>query len=164
MACRLVGAKPLSEPVLEYCYFTPQEQISVERHLRNGGIFSQPQCVNKWRPEQNGYHYADVFQMHFLEKKKNHILIKFSQKFVFEEPIGPELLQTCWIVMVNTCMLMYTNRFYRISSRKGNMRNFYICVWLCWEGQLTGIGFEALLKLMDCYVNLGYKKCLKQQF
>ena len=23
MACRLVGAKPLSEPMLEYCYFKP---------------------------------------------------------------------------------------------------------------------------------------------
>ena len=27
MVCRLVGAKPLSEPMLEYCSFEPQEQM-----------------------------------------------------------------------------------------------------------------------------------------
>ena len=27
---RLDGAKPLSEPMLEYCLFEPQEQISVK--------------------------------------------------------------------------------------------------------------------------------------
>ena len=30
MACRLVGAKPLTEPVLEYSKFEPQEQTSVK--------------------------------------------------------------------------------------------------------------------------------------
>ena len=29
MACRLVGAKPLSEPMLEYRYLDPLEQTSV---------------------------------------------------------------------------------------------------------------------------------------
>ena len=29
MACRLFGAKPLSEPMLEYCQLYPPEQISV---------------------------------------------------------------------------------------------------------------------------------------
>ena len=29
MACRLVGAKPLSEPVLEYYWFDPKEQTLV---------------------------------------------------------------------------------------------------------------------------------------
>ena len=27
MACRLFGAKPLSEPILDYCKFDPWEQI-----------------------------------------------------------------------------------------------------------------------------------------
>ena len=30
MACRLVGAKPLSEPMVEYYQFDPQEQNSVK--------------------------------------------------------------------------------------------------------------------------------------
>ena len=30
MACRLVGAKPLSEPILEYCWLDPLEQNSVK--------------------------------------------------------------------------------------------------------------------------------------
>ena len=30
MACRLDGAKPLSEPMLDYCQFEPLEQTSVK--------------------------------------------------------------------------------------------------------------------------------------
>ena len=30
MACRLVGAKPLSDPKLDYCQLGPREQISVK--------------------------------------------------------------------------------------------------------------------------------------
>ena len=30
MACRLLGAKPLTEPVLTYCQLDPQEQTSVK--------------------------------------------------------------------------------------------------------------------------------------
>ena len=62
MACRLVGAKPLFEPMLEYCQLGPCEQISVKFN-RNLNIFIQenafeyvvwkmavvlslPQCVN----------------------------------------------------------------------------------------------------------------------
>ena len=30
MACRLAGAKPLSEPMLEYCSLDPWEQTSVK--------------------------------------------------------------------------------------------------------------------------------------
>ena len=30
MACRLFGAKPLSEPLLEYCLLDPWEQTSVK--------------------------------------------------------------------------------------------------------------------------------------
>ena len=29
MPCRLVGAKQLSEPMLKYCWFDPEEQTSV---------------------------------------------------------------------------------------------------------------------------------------
>ena len=30
MACRLDGAKPLSEPMLEYCKLAPMEQVLVK--------------------------------------------------------------------------------------------------------------------------------------
>ena len=39
------------------------------------------------------------------------------------------LLQICWIVMAN--MFIYTNKFDRISSRKGNNRNFIISTSVC---------------------------------
>ena len=61
MACRLDGAKPLSEPLLEYCWLDPWEQTSVKfqsqfKHfhsrkciwkccLRNGVHLSRPQYV-----------------------------------------------------------------------------------------------------------------------
>ena len=32
MACRLVGAKPLSEPMLDYFYLDPLEQTSVKSY------------------------------------------------------------------------------------------------------------------------------------
>ena len=62
MACRLVGAKPLSKPMMEYCYFDPWEQTSMKSlsklihchsrkciwkcRLEKATIFSRPQCVN----------------------------------------------------------------------------------------------------------------------
>ena len=47
-------------------------------------------------------------------------------------------------------MFVYTNKFDRISSRKGN---FYICVWLCWVCLLAAIGYEALpVYNLICYV------------
>ena len=58
MACRLVGAKPLSEPVLECCWLDPWEQTPVKSQskfvnfhsrkfirkcrLENGGLFASP--------------------------------------------------------------------------------------------------------------------------
>ena len=34
MACRLIGAKPLPEPILSYCQFDHQEQTSVKLESR----------------------------------------------------------------------------------------------------------------------------------
>ena len=61
MACRLDGAKPLSETMLDYCYLNPYEQTSVkfqsefkhfihENALENvvceiASILSRPQCI-----------------------------------------------------------------------------------------------------------------------
>ena len=66
MACRLDGAKPLSEPLLEYCSLDPWEQTSVKIssefknfhsrkciwkcRLRNGVHLSRPQWVNSLYP------------------------------------------------------------------------------------------------------------------
>ena len=66
MACCLASTKPLSEPMLEYCYLDPQEQTIVKFN-RNSCFFiqentfenvvwkmvaflSQPQCDNSLRP------------------------------------------------------------------------------------------------------------------
>ena len=62
MACRLVGAKPLSEPMLPYCQLDPKEHILMKSYLRFkrfhqrkcswkcrqgiGQYLSRPQCVN----------------------------------------------------------------------------------------------------------------------
>ena len=61
MTCRLAGAKPVSEPMLEYCWFDHWEQTSMKSlsklihfcsrkcickcRLENGGHLSRPQCV-----------------------------------------------------------------------------------------------------------------------
>ena len=56
MACRLFGAKPLSEPKLTYCQLDPLEQTSIifeSKHKNDGNIvhkmasiLSRPQYVN----------------------------------------------------------------------------------------------------------------------
>ena len=46
MACRLVGAKPLSEPMLEYCLFYPQEQTSM-KYLPKFIYFHSRKCIWK---------------------------------------------------------------------------------------------------------------------
>ena len=61
MACRLIGAKPLSEPMLEYCYWTGrnklqwkfnwnsyfiiQENVFEKVVWKIAAILSQPQCI-----------------------------------------------------------------------------------------------------------------------
>ena len=61
MACRLIGAKPLSEPMLEYCLFGPwgtnllifnrnsyifiQENVFKNVVCETAAILSRPQCV-----------------------------------------------------------------------------------------------------------------------
>ena len=35
MACHLVGAKPLSEPMQEYCQLDPQEQTSMKYYSKS---------------------------------------------------------------------------------------------------------------------------------
>ena len=66
MACRLVSAKPLSEPMLEYGQLDPWEQISMKllsdfKHFKSrkciwnvvwkmAAIMSRPQCVNDLCP------------------------------------------------------------------------------------------------------------------
>ena len=46
MACRLIGAKPLSEPKLPYCQLDPWEQISVKYKWAHGNKF-------QWNINQN---------------------------------------------------------------------------------------------------------------
>ena len=54
MAYRLIGAKPLSEPLLEYCWLDPQEQSSVKFQLKITHFHSRKCiwkcCLEKWWP------------------------------------------------------------------------------------------------------------------
>ena len=65
MVCRLIGAKPLSESILKYCWLDPQEQTSVKFQsdsyifiqenafgkvvCKTVSILSRPQWVNIWQ-------------------------------------------------------------------------------------------------------------------
>ena len=79
MACRLVGAKPLSEPMLEYCQLDPWDKLQrnfnqnsyifiQESAFENvvwkmAAIFSRPQCVNQ---SLNDY-YLSTLRMGLVE-------------------------------------------------------------------------------------------------
>ena len=52
MACRLAGVKPLSEPMLEYCQWTPRNKLQWKPD-RNPYIFKKMHSTmssRKWRP------------------------------------------------------------------------------------------------------------------
>ena len=55
MACRLVGAKPLSEPMLGYCQLEPKEQTSVKTK-QNSQILTQENIVENVL--ENGGHFV----------------------------------------------------------------------------------------------------------
>ena len=77
MACRLFGAKPLSEPMIPYCELSPWEHMSVKFELKYNiirlmkmhlkmsseqimtAILSRLQCVNSLRPIKNGRYFED---------------------------------------------------------------------------------------------------------
>ena len=104
MACRLVGANPLSEPMLECLKFDHQEQTSLsinqnpyifiqENALENvvceiAAIFSRPQCVNTLRLRRNRHHFADDISKCIFLQENVWISIKILQKFVPKGPIN----------------------------------------------------------------------------
>ena len=103
MACRLLGAKPLPEPMLTYCQLDSWVQISVKfeskfYHFHSWKGISKcrlPNCQPFFsgRDElthlscgQNGLHFADgIFRCIFVNGKFC-ILIKISLKFVTNVP------------------------------------------------------------------------------
>ena len=58
MACRLAGAKPLSEPMLEYCQLGPYKQNSV-KFLSKFRHFHSRKCIWKCRL-RNGSHFVSA--------------------------------------------------------------------------------------------------------
>ena len=98
MACRLVGAKPLSEPMMvrlltHMCVTRPQwvNGISVPRYLQPHWW---PSAYN-FRSRQDGRHFADdIFKCIFLNENVG-IPIKISLKFVPKGPINniPAMVQ-----------------------------------------------------------------------
>ena len=63
MACRLFGAKSLSEPVLGYCRLDPKEQTSVKLQSKYGAFYSRKR-IWKYRLA-NGGHFVQV-EMSYL--------------------------------------------------------------------------------------------------
>ena len=55
MACHLISAKPLSEPMIIYCQLEPSEknlrEILIEIQLTKFNILSWPQSVNPWHSD-----------------------------------------------------------------------------------------------------------------
>ena len=54
MACRLIGIKPLSEPMLEYCWFETYEQTSV-KFVAKFINFHSRKCIRKCRMQNAVY-------------------------------------------------------------------------------------------------------------
>ena len=81
MACRLDGAKPLSEPMM----------VNLLTHI----CVTRPQWVNTLRPRQNGRHVADDTFKRIFANENVKILVEISLKFVPERPINniQELVQ-----------------------------------------------------------------------
>ena len=84
MACRLDGAKPLSEPMLTYCQLCPKEHTSMKFYLKfkyfhstkcvwtcrlqNIGCSVQGEILTPMKPEQNGWHLPDDIFMGWFAK------------------------------------------------------------------------------------------------
>ena len=58
MACDLSGAKPLPEPMLNYCQLDPREYILMKFYLKVR-CFHSRKCISKYRP-QNGGHFVQA--------------------------------------------------------------------------------------------------------
>ena len=62
MAYRLVGAKPLSEPMLDYCSLDPKEQTSVKFQSKSLH-FHLKKCA--WKCLRNGVHFVSTSMRQF---------------------------------------------------------------------------------------------------
>ena len=82
MACRLDGAKPLSEPMLGYCQMNPKEQISVKLK-KNSEFFIQENafenvvcematilCRGRWVKK---YYNAHVFVLWLIPPLRTYV-------------------------------------------------------------------------------------------
>ena len=73
MACRLFGAKPLSEQMLHYGQLDPKEHISVKFPLKFQS-FRLKKCTWKWRP----FCLLTLYKLHCYKKTSKYIYIFFS--------------------------------------------------------------------------------------
>ena len=110
MACRLIGAKPLSEPMLEYCWLDPWEQTSV-KSLSKFIHFHLRKCIWKCRLEKGGHFIsasmcfnANRFTQYGTYEMRNYSQIK-------PECTGEMLKQTCWHygdIFITDCWIFFT--------------------------------------------------------
>ena len=61
MACRLLGAKPLSQPMLGYCQLDPYEQIAMKFQSKYKTFHSR-KCIWKYRL-RNGGHFVQAINL-----------------------------------------------------------------------------------------------------
>ena len=87
MACRLVGTKPLSEPLLDYCHLEPREhrwnlKRNSYRFIEENGILSRPQYVNGVTFVTKltiGIHYTYLITSHGILMEIIHMLYGVSR-------------------------------------------------------------------------------------
>ena len=105
MACRLLGAKPSSEPMVTYCQVDPWDQIVVKLNwnnlhvrklnwkclLKNGGHFSTSMCYVAsllWKIEianmSTNVTGFKIYMVSNISNGKTAIRSKIRSKFVFE--------------------------------------------------------------------------------
>ena len=142
MACRLLGAKPLPEPMLIYCQFYPKEQTSVKFESKFK-TFHSWQCVSKYRL-RNGGHFVQK-EMGFWRCHRPFWMTSFGEWKVItdyhswrncKETLN--LLSACWwldtarprqmLVILTTNFRLYLSKVFHTWSVL-----LWICPWLhCW--------------------------------
>ena len=96
MASRLVGAKPLSESMLEYCEWYPKEQTSVKLLSKFTHLYSW-KCIWKCRLESGGH--TDSAQMCWLSPPYTLCLFLYVMKFT----VIVDCVMSCHVI----CDMMY---------------------------------------------------------
>ena len=122
MACHLFGAKPLSEPMMTYCWLDPKENISMKcywkfncfdwkiciwkYHLQNGNHCVQASicCMSKWNIRERSVK-TNAFVLICLPPSYDYIYYRFISDPFHSKSIEPPITKihqvqiTKWVIM-----------------------------------------------------------------